>query len=135
MGGCINTCQKEEEITEYRLNRPAYGSNKGSIKNMPESIMSSDNGADETDDTSAPEITPEPEDFKAKLEAMLTKGRPQQEAKIQKKAESWGPISREDLERRQSDMSDQRADDFMALPKLKKARTLTKKHDVDNYDF
>ena len=98
---------------------------------MPESVMNSQKETRATE----PETTPEPEDFKAKLEAMLAKGRPQQTAPKLNANKSWGPISREDLERKQSEMSEQRADDFMALPKLKKARTITKKHDVENYDF
>ena len=68
---------------------------------MPESVMNNESYTKETKDTAPPDSTPEPEDFKAKLEAMLAKGRPQQIAPIQKKAESWAPITREDMERKQ----------------------------------
>ena len=58
----------------------------------------------------------------------MAKGRPpvKVEEKMQK-AQSWG-VSGEDI-------SSQKLEDFMATPALKKQRTITKKLDVENFDF
>ena len=74
----------------------------------------------------APETTPEPEpspeDFKKRLEAMLAKGPPRAAPPkpAPKQAPSWDAMGKQEMERKQTMLSDSRAEFFMAVPTLKK---------------
>ena len=73
---------------------------------------------------------------------MLAKGRPPTKTMASADRstkfgnESWGSITEADAEMKQLNLSSNKVDDYMAVPKLKKSRTLrTKKYDVGNYVF
>ena len=82
----------------------------------------------ETNAETTAQASPDKDDFKKRLEAMMAKGRPPvKTVPQQQRATSWGPS--------QDDISKTKVDDMLAMPSLKKQRTITKKYDLDNFDF
>ena len=78
------------------------------------------------------EAAPEQDDFKKRLEAMLSKGRPPaQTTPAPQKASDWG--SKESNTRQTgNEVSDAKFED---MPKFKLQRAASNKFNVDNFDF
>ena len=124
--------QKQQKEDDIKGNQTQITPDEAAPKQTEPARETTQKVEEQKVEESKPEAAPEQDDFKKRLEAMLSKGRPPaQTAPAPQKPTGWG-TSTESTAKTQEDISEQR---FAEMPRFKLQRAASKKFNVENYDF